>query len=121
MNLPLVKFHFIELVKLIKQEPTGPFINILAQICNDAEGLLNSDQFKGIKEMTPMVPIDVLQSERKRRQYVEKLFKKIQDNPAYPDEVKSDIAQSFQETMKEYRKQMKSLRQKRQQANSEAG
>lgn len=112
MDLPLVKYHMQELLKLTIQEPNNP---IFAQLSVQLECLLNSSPLKNIKE-GHLIPLNALQSERKRRQAIENLLKRIQKNTAYPDEVKDDIAKAHQETIKEYREQMKSLRQTQKQA-----
>jgi hypothetical protein len=114
MNFPLLKYHLMELVKLIKQEPNEPRYS---EINTQAENLLSNPLLKQIKE-TPMVNIDALKCERKRRQIDERLLKKIQDNPNSPAEVKADIAKALQGNLKDYRKQMKNLRQTQRKAVS---
>lgn len=116
MDLPLVKYHIQELCKLIRQERSG---GSFAQLVGQLETHLNSSPLKNIKE-GHLIPLNALQSERKRRQAVENLLKRVQENPAYPDEVKADIAKAHQETMKEYHGQMKSLRQTQKQPTSKA-
>ncbi len=111
MDLPLVKYHIQELRKLIIQD-CNP---IFGQLPVDLERLLNSLLLKNIKEAR-FIPIIALQVERKRRQAIENLLKQIQKNPAYPDEVKADIAKAQEETMKKYQEQMKNLRQTQKQA-----
>lgn len=106
-----------ELHKLTIQEPNN---TIFFQFSAQLNTLLNSLPLKNIKAKL-LIPIIVLQSERKRRQAVENLLKQIQKNPAYPDEVKSDIAKAHQETIKEYRKQIESLRETQNQATSKSG
>lgn len=113
MDLPLVKYHIQELHKLTIQEPNNIFF---VDLCVKLDTMLNSSPLKDIKAEERIIPIIALQSERKRRQAVENLLKQIQKNPAYPDEVKSDIAKAHQETMKQYHEQMKSLRETQKQA-----
>lgn len=117
MDLRIVKHYMQELHDILAQEPNNP---VFVRLCLELETTLNTDQFKNIKE-TRYVPIFVLQTERKRRQAVENLLTRLQRNPDYPDEVKSDIAKAHQETIREYHTQMKNLRQIRNQANAEAG
>lgn len=50
-----------------------------------------------------------------------KTTNKKNSNEIDPDEVKSDIAKALEETMKEYKQQMKSLRQNAPPTISEAG
>ena len=107
MNLPLVKYHLMELVKLIKQEPN----NFRFTEINKQAEILLYNTLKQIKEATPMVSIDVLKCERKRRRIDERHLRKIQDNPDFPAEVKADIAKALQENLKDYRKRIKNLHQ----------
>ena len=111
MDLPLVKYHMKEFVRLIKQEPNNP---LFAPLAVKLEALLNSESLKNVKEIK-LIPIIALQSERKRRQAIENLLKQIQKNPDYPDEVKADIAKSHQETIKEYHNQINILHQTKEQ------
>lgn len=103
MDLPDVKFHIQELYSLLIQEPNNP---IFAQLCVSLETELNSSPLKEVKPSI-FIPVSILQAERKRRQATEKLIKNLQENPAYPDEVKADIAKRFQETIQKHRKQMR--------------
>lgn len=111
MDLPVVKHHIQELYNLLAEEPNNA---TFFQLCADLGAILNSSQLKEIQQAT-FVPVVVLQAERKRRQAVENLIKRLGKNPAYPDEVKSDIAKSLRETVEEYREQIKNLRQTQQQ------
>ena len=117
MDLVLIKFHLIEIIKVLEKEPNNP---VFVRLYRESRILLNSHIFQSVKEEN-LVSDFVLQNERKRRQAVERLLKKILNNPTYPDEVKSDIVKAHKEILKKYRKQMKSLHQKDQQVNADAG
>jgi esterase/lipase len=117
MDLSLIKYHIQELHKLIQQEPINP---LFFALFSDLERILGSQLFNNIKEAR-LAPIWALQTQRKQRQVIENLLKEIQRNPAYPDEVKADIAKAYQESMKKYHTEIKSLRQTQKQATGEAG
>ncbi|GAH48992.1 unnamed protein product [marine sediment metagenome] len=107
MNLSRIKGHIKGLVRHINIQQYKND-EVFAKLNRQLEGLLNSPRFQSIEE-TKMVPIIAVQQERKLRQALERLLKKIQKNPAFPAEVKSDIAKSHRETMRKYRKQIENL------------
>ena len=115
MDYSLIKYHMQELQELLKIEYNFRYRILIQELSTS----LNSAPLKDIKQKEAPSNIAII-AERKRRQALENLLRRIKENPAYPDNVKSDIAKSHQETMKKYHTQMKNLRQTRKQASGDA-
>jgi len=50
LNLPLIKWHFQELCKLLEQDPNN---HIIAYLYRDLKSMLNSPMFKKIEAAAP--------------------------------------------------------------------